>query len=176
MENEQQVVDTTNSTEEVVLDEETTEDEGVTLSIEEHAELLKKAEQFPNVVARAKKAEDEAKKLRTKVVTEESSTINNSALSEENVDVKILQSQGIDEEDIEYLKKLAKVNETSLLAAQHDELYISHRTQKEVKEKAEKALLGTSKGSGQMKKGKNFSTPGLSDADHKEMWRKAEGK
>lgn len=170
------VVDATNSTEEVVLEEETTEEEGVTLSKEEHEELLKKAEQFPNVVARAKKAEEEAKKLRSKTVTEESSTINKTALSEENVDVKILQSQGMDEEAIEYLKKLAKVNETSLLAAQHDELFVSYKSQKEAKEKAEKATLGASRGSGQMKKGKNFSTPGLSDADHKEMWRKAEGK
>lgn len=134
------------------------------------AEANKKLEQFNNVVARAKAAEA---KLKTQT---EAPQINNNSLSEESVDVKILESQGTTEEAITYLKKLAKVNGTSVLAAQQDEIYKTWKSNKDAEVKAQKAQLGASRGSGQGKVEKSTTTPHLSDEEHKELWLKSQGR
>lgn len=175
MSEQDQVLETTNSNEEVVL-EETTEEENLEALKAENEELRKKAEQFPNVVARAKKAEEELKAYKAKAASETTQTLEEkSTLTERDVDVKILQSQGLDEEAIEFLKKLAAVNGTSVLAAQSDELYSSFKDKREAKEKSEKAALGASRGSSPSKKQKDTTTPGLSDEDHKALWKQKQG-
>lgn len=125
------------------------------------------------LTARAHKAETELKALKNAPKAE---NITNNGLSADDVDVKILQSQGVDEDSINYLKKLAKVNGTSILAAQTDELYGAYKSKKESDEKNAKATLGASRGSGQAKKVKEISTPGISTSDHRELWNKANGR
>lgn len=150
------------------------EEEVVTLTKEEHAELLKKAEQVQNVVARAKKAEAEIKALKGK--SAEAPQLNNNALSADDVDVKILQSQGMSEDLINELKALAKVRGTSILATQLDPIFLAIKEKKDAEDKNAKASLGASKGSGQIKKSKDFKTSGLSEQEHKELWLKANGR
>jgi hypothetical protein len=92
-------------------------------------------------------------------------------LSEEVVEVKILKSQGVSDELITQLKKIAKVNETGLIEAQADPYFVAYKDKLEEELKKAKASLGASRGSGSVKKGKDFSTSGLSDEEHKQLWK-----
>jgi hypothetical protein len=127
------------------------------------------------ITARAKKAEEEVKRLKA-TSSETTHTINNSSLTEESVDVKILESQGVDSDSIAYLKKLAKVNGTSILAAQSDDIYKTWKSNQEATAKAEKAKLGASRGSGSARQEKAFTSANLSDEDHKALWLKSQGR
>ena len=167
MENEEKVVDATESTEVLELENELGDTEDIEAIKKELADALEAKRQL---TARAKTAEA---KLKEKP---EPTQINNNGLSADDVDVKILQSQGLDEDAIKYLKKLAQVNGTSIIAAQSDELFEAYKTKKETEEKTKKASLGASRGSGQAKKEASMTTPGLSDADHKALWNKQNGR
>lgn len=166
MEKEEEVVDATISTEEEI------DTEDVEALKTQLAEALEAKRQL---TARAKHVEAENKTLKSKTV-DTTQTINNSSLTEESVDVKILESQGMDEETIAYLKKLSKVNGTSILAAQSDDLFKSWKSNKEEQAKAEKARVGASRGSGSAKVEKAFTSAGLSDEDHKALWLKSQGR
>lgn len=170
------VVINTNDEPEIDLELDGTEDaEALKVKLEE---ATKKLEQFPNIIARAKKAEAELKELKGAPAPKADATqnTNNNSLTEESVDVKILVSQGVDQESIEMLKKLAKVNGTSVLAAKEDPIYATYLVNKEAQSKSEKARLGASKGSGGGRVEKSSTTPNLSEADHKEIWRKSQGR
>jgi len=145
-------------------------------------EVTEETPVVPDTSAELKQAQDEAAKWRRiaekkdkppeAVVGKET---NKEALSADEVDVKILQSQGTDEEHIEYLKKLASLNQTSVLAAQTDPIYITFKEQKQAEKKSKEASLGASTGSGSVKKGKGLSSTGLTEAEHKELWKKQNG-
>ena len=129
------------------------------------------------ITARAHKAEAEAKALKAKTQTSsDTQTINNNSLTEESVDVKILESQGVDSESIAMLKDISKVKGISLLAAQHNDIYKTWKSNQEATAKAEKAKLGASRGSGSAKVEKAFTSAGLSDEDHKSLWLKSQGR
>ena len=119
------------------------------------------------ILARAKKAEAEVKELKT---PRPNDTITNPVLSPEDVDVKILKAQGISDELIKNLKVIAKVNDISLLDAQADPVFLAMKDRKEADAKAAKARLGASKGSGSVKKEKDFKQS-LSPDEHKELWK-----
>ena len=157
----------TNTDETVVLDE-ATEVEALKVSLAEAEEAKRQ------LTARAHKAEAEVKAH--KATKAEAPPLAPNALSADDVDVKILQSQGADEATIEYLKKIAKVNGTSVLAAQSDDLFVAFKEKKEREDKAQKASIGASKGSGSSQKGKTVATPGLTDEEHKDLWRQANGR
>ena len=74
------------------------------------------------------------------------------------------------------MKKLAKVNDTSIIEAQSDELFATFQAKRKEKEKSEQAKLGASRGSGTKSKEKTFNSPGLTDAEHKQLWREAQGR
>lgn len=154
-------------------DSEVDTEESTDVVAEALAKLAEAEEAKRQITARAIKAEQELKALRGAPKPE---TITNNGLSAEDVDIKILESQGIDKDSIEYLRKLAKVNGTSILAAQSDDIYKGYKAKKEADEKAEKASLGASRGSGQVKKGKDVSSPNLSEQEHRELWNKAVGR
>lgn len=124
-------------------------------------------EQFKQVLGRAKTAEDKLKLIKQSTPP---GTINNTSLSEEQIEEKILLSQGMDSELIDELKTLAKVRKTGLIQAQNDPIFIAIKKQKDDDEKAKKAKLGASRGSGTVKKEKTTVSPGLTDAEHKELW------
>lgn len=123
------------------------------------------------ILARAKKAEAENKELKKpKEALATQHTTN--ALTAEDVEVKILKAQKIPDDEILYLKKLAVLNGTSIIEAQSDDIYLTFKSNKEAVEKAEKARLGVSKGSGSIKKEKGLNTPELSAEEHKELWKR----
>jgi hypothetical protein len=126
------------------------------------------------ILARAKKAEAELKALKEQKPNATQNINNN--LSSEDVEVSILKAQKVSDEKIAYLKKIAKLNGTSIIDAQSDELYLAWEAKKEAEEKSEKAKLGASRGSGSVKKEKTINSTGLSDEEHKALWREQRDK
>lgn len=162
----------TNLDEEQNLDEQIEDTDDVD-ALKEALEKERIAKQ--QILARAKKAEAEAKELKTKATDKPSQNINNT-LTADDVEVKILKAQGLSEDEINYLKRLAKVNETSIIESQSDELFQAFKLKKQEAEKAEKAKLGASRGSGTVKQSKTVSSAGLTDEEHKQLWREAMSK
>lgn len=180
-EQDEQVLEATNSNEELELETEldNTED------IEELKEQLLLAREAKNsILMRAKKAERELKSfLKASQPLKENSNqstqninTNNNAITTEDIQVQILKAQGLSEDELKYLKKLATVSGSSLIEAQSDELFASYKSKKEDEVKAEKARLGASRGSGSIKKEKGLNTPELTEAEHKELWKQKMGR
>lgn len=161
----------TNTDEEVVLDE-TTDMEDVDAIRQQLAEAEEAKRQL---TARAHKAEAELK-ARKAEVTPLAPLATNSGLDSDAVDVKILQSQGMSEELITELKALAKVRGTSILATQLDPIFVEIKKSKDAEEKSKKASLPASRGSGSPTAKKSFNSSGLTDAEHKELWLKHQGR
>lgn len=169
MDEESNVAVDTNTDEEVVLDE-TTDDEDID-ALRQRATEAEEAKR--QLTARAHKAEVELKALKQ---ANASQTLPTNALDADAVDVKILQSQGVSEDLIDQLKKLAKVNGTSILAAQSDPIFQMIKEKKDADDKKAKASLGASRGSGSPTVKKGFTTSDLSKEDHKELWLRAQGR
>lgn len=160
MEEENKVAETTNSDEEVDL-EETTED---TEDVQALKQKLAEAEEAKRqLTARAKSAEA---KLKEKAEPQISN-----GLSKEEAELIILSSQGYTKEQLEELKALAKARGKSLIETQSDPIFLRMKEVWEQQAKEEKSKLGASRGSSTVKKEKDFNTPGLSDEEHKAMWK-----
>lgn len=178
MDNNEQVIDsTTTETQEQELElnlEETTDEETVEslkAKLEEaNAKLEREAEARRQLTARAKTAESKVVKP-----TEKPQQINN-GIDETTIEKKILKSQGMSDELLEELVALSKVRGKGLLDTQADPIFIALKDAKEAEAKKARANLGTSKGSGTVKTTKGFNTPGLSDEEHKELWRQRQGR
>ena len=127
-------------------------------------EIERQKEVIRQLTARAKKAE--AHKQRNDLQTPD-------APVSENVDERILISQGIPSELLTQLKKVAKFNEVDLITAQSDPLYVAMKEKYEQELRDKQANLGASRGSGPGKPVKGFTTPGLKAEDHKALWQKA---
>jgi hypothetical protein len=121
--------------------------------------------EFKQVLARAKKAEEENKTLKSKP------TEATQALSVEDVEAKILQSKGIDSELLAEMKVVAKIRGKSILEVENDPIVVAMKEEKERKAKEEKSRLGSPRGSGSVKPKKDFNSPGLSEEEHREMVR-----
>lgn len=132
------------------------------------AQLAEERQAKTEILARAKKAE-----AQNKTVTKPSTTNN---LSEEDIEVKILKSQGIDDELLGEMKALAKVRGKSILEIQNDPILKAMKEAKEQEEKAKASRLPASRGSAPVKKEKSFSTSGLSDEDFKALWKERQSK
>lgn len=153
------------------LELDNTEDvEDLKLKLEEAREANRKINARAKI-AEAKLKEKESQPTQT---TEQKATqpISNPVLTAEDVEVRILKAQGVSNDEIVYLKKLAAVNGTSIIEAQSDELFSAFKSKKEEQEKSEKSKLGASRGSSSVKREKDYSTPGLSDEEHKEIWKR----
>ena len=97
------------------------------------------------------------------------------ATPSENVDERILKSQGMDDELLKELKRVAQFNEQDLFTAKSDPMFVAIQERIE-RERADKAAsLGASKGSGQGKPKKDVSSPGLSAEEHKRLWKQKVG-
>lgn len=171
MDEESTVTVDTDTDEEVVLDE-TTDGEDIDALRQKATEAEEAKRQL---TARAHKAEAELKAIKAKQAEAPQSNINN-GLDSDAVDVKILQSQGMSEYLITELKALAKVRGTSILATQLDPIFVTIKEKSEQEEKAKKASLPASRGSGSPTAKKSFNTPGLTDEEHKELWLKSQGR
>lgn len=147
--------------EEVTTQEEVTEesnDDTVTLSKSEYSKLKRQAFAY-----KANKTE--------KPEVKETQTTTNSSISEEAIEAKILLAQGKSPEIIEEMKALAKVRGKSLLEVQNDPILVAMEQAREAEAKAKAARLGVSKGSSPVVKQKTVSSPGLSDEEHKALWK-----
>lgn len=109
---------------------------------------------------RAKKAEAEAKVLRSQKPVEANPT---------NVEETVLLANGMSEELLGELKAVAKVRGTTLLKAQADPIFVAVKEKFEKDQKQKEASLRGSRGSGSVKAAKTFTTPGLSREDHRKM-------
>lgn len=93
----------------------------------------------------------------------------------ELVEETVLRSLGMEDELIEPLKKLARMNGQSLAQAQKDPLFIALKEKQESEKRAQSASVGVSKGSSQKSAKVDFSTPNLTQEQHKELWKKTMG-
>lgn len=85
----------------------------------------------------------------------------------------ILYAKGLTEEAIARAKKIAAVDETSLLEAVDSDLFKTWQEKQEADSANQSAQLGASKGSAPHKE-EGF-TPGQSKEEHKALWEKAQG-
>ena len=143
--------------------EESEEDDSVTLSKAELNKLKRKAIAYDHA-----KSKQETKPVEKKVINNNN---NNSVSIEETV----LKAQGLEEDEIDMLKKVSAISGVSLIDAQKDTVFKLWKEKQEAEEKSKRASMGTSKGSS-AKAQKGFNTPGLSEAEFKEMWKQKMGR
>lgn len=90
-----------------------------------------------------------------------------------NVEEVVLLANGMDETLMEQLKKVAAINNTSLLKAQNDPIFVAVKEKFEREKKSSSASLGASRGSGAAKVQKGLNTPGLSREEHMRLAKEA---
>lgn len=151
------------TSEDTVDESDSEDDDSVTLSKAELNKLKRKAIAYDHA-----KTKQEAKPEQKKVINNNN---NNSASIEETV----LKAQGLDEDEIDMLKKVSVISSVSLIDAQKDPVYKLWKEKQEAEEKSKKAAMGTSKGSSS-KAVKGFNTPGLSEAEFKDLWKQKMGR
>lgn len=129
-------------------------------------DVAKLQEQNKKLFERAKKAETEVKTLKgaTKPKVEASP-----APSQASVEETVLLANGMPEELLAQLKKVAQVQGTSLLKAQNDSIFVAIKDKFEKDKKQADASLRASRGSGALKVEKKINTPGLSRDEHRQM-------
>lgn len=86
-----------------------------------------------------------------------------------SVEETVLLVNGMPEELLNELKVVAQVRKVSFIKAQSDPIFVAVKEKFEKDKKQEGASMGASRGSGQAKPKKDFSTPGLSRDDHKAL-------
>jgi predicted RNase H-like HicB family nuclease len=90
-----------------------------------------------------------------------------------NVEEVVLLANGMDETLMEQLKKVAAINNTSLLKAQNDPIFVAVKEKFEREKKSSSASLGASRGSGAVKAQKGLNTPGLTREEHMRLAKEA---
>jgi hypothetical protein len=86
----------------------------------------------------------------------------------------ILYAKGYDDETVERLKKIATVEDVSILEAEQSDLFTAWKEKREVDTRNQSAQLGASNGSAPHVE-ESFK-PGMAKGDHKALWAKASGK
>jgi hypothetical protein len=86
----------------------------------------------------------------------------------------ILFSKGFDEAEVEHAQKVATLQGVKLTEAIKDPLFTTWKSNKDADLKKQQAQLGTSKGARTASK-KTLDTPGLTDEEHKELFKEATG-
>ena len=151
-------------TSEDIVDESEEDDDSVTLSKAELNKLKRKAIAYDHA-----KSKQETKPVEKKVITNNN---NNQSVS---IEETVLKTQGLDEEEIDMLKKVSVLSGVSLIDAQKDTVFKLWKGKQEAEQKSKRASMGTSKGSS-AKPVKSFNTPGLSEAEFKELWKQKMGR
>lgn len=80
-----------------------------------------------------------------------------------------LYARGLEDEEVEKVKKIAAIEDISLDEAYKSDHFASWKRAKEKEIEIQKAALGASRGSKSVVK-KSFDTPGLTDEEHKKLW------
>ena len=152
------------TSEDTVEESEDENDDSVTLSKAELNKLKRKAIAYDHA-----KSKQETKPVEKKVITNNN---NNQSVS---IEETVLKAQGLDEEEIDMLKKVSVLSGVSLIDAQKDTVFKLWKEKQESEQKSKRASMGTSKGSS-AKPVKSFNTPGLSEAEFKELWKQKMGR
>lgn len=161
---------------EEILEEETQDDTEIEIELDDY-EVESQEDDTIDWEARAKKAEAlliQRKKQEKKQI-KPAPKLQTNTLTEEAVEIKILKSQGKTEDEITQLRKIAKVNETSIFDALSDPYFVAWKEAHEKEAKANKAKLPSSKGSSSVRQSKDFTTRDLTDEEHKELWKQRQG-
>lgn len=87
----------------------------------------------------------------------------------------ILIAKGFSEDELEQAKKVATLEGIKLTEVPGNELFIAWKTKRDAEIKRQQAQLGASRGARTNVK-KTLATPGLSDEDHKELFKERIGK
>lgn len=90
--------------------------------------------------------------------------------TEPSVEETVLRANGMPNELLSHLKKVANLNGTSLLDAQKDPIFVAVKDKFDKEVKRKQASLGAGRGAGGKKSEKTFTTPGISRDEHKEMF------
>jgi len=149
-------------TSEDIVDE-SEEDDSVTLSKAELNKLKRKAIAYDHAKSK-QETKPEVKKV-----------INNNNNNSVSIEETVLKAQGLEEDEIDMLKKVSVISGVSLIDAQKDTVFKLWKEKQEAEEKSKRASMGTSKGSS-AKTQKGFNTPGLSEAEFKELWKQKMGR
>jgi hypothetical protein len=138
-----------------------------TMSIQEKLENAEKAKS--QILARAKKAEEELKALKANPQVKQN---NDPQLAEE---LKLI-ARGLSDEEIEQAKIVAKGTGQSLQEAIKNPLFTIFQKDLKEKQKREDVKLGASKGSGESEEIIKGTESGSSREEHMEAFKKALGK
>ena len=139
--------------------------EGETVETEPEIDVAQLQATNKKLFERAKKAEAELKLAKqTKPAQAQQQA------SPTNIEETVLLANGMNEELLEQLKKVAQVQGVSLIKAQNDPIFVAVKEKFEKDKKQELASMPVSRGSGASKPKKTFNTPGLTEAERKEMF------
>jgi hypothetical protein len=86
-----------------------------------------------------------------------------------NVEETVLLANGMPEELVAELKVVAQLRKTTLIKAQNDPIFVAVKEKFEKDQKQKGASLPASRGSGEVKAQKGFTTPGLTREEHKKL-------
>jgi hypothetical protein len=156
------------NTEEVVEPIEPKDGQEDTVALQEKLDAAEKAKS--QILARAKKAEEELKTLKAK--PQDNNQSSNPQLSEE---LKLI-AKGLSDEEIEQAKVIAKGKDISLPEAIKDSLFLTYQADLKEKERKEKAKLGASKGSSETQEEVTGLQSGSSREEHMKAFNKIVGK
>ena len=119
--------------------------------------------------ARAKKAEALIIKNKKSPVAEKPTE----QATPSNVEEIVLQANGMSDELLTQLKKVAAINGTSLIKAQNDPIFVAVKEKFEREKKSSAASLPATRGAGSAKVQKTANTPGLSREEHMRLVQEA---
>ncbi len=122
---------------------------------------------------RAKKAEAELKALKQgNLPKPEAKPQANAPLID--VDERILKANGMPDELLSELRVIAALRGVSVIDAQNDHLFVATKEKFDKDSKSKAASMGASRGSGQIKVQKTFTSPGLTREEHMAMIKEAD--
>ena len=167
MNDEQDVIlDTPNETVEETVENPEAETTEETLETEPEVDVEQLQATNRKLYERAKKAEADLKALRGNSPAPKKPQQTSSPV---DVDERILASQGMSQELIKELRIISKMRGVGLIEAQTDSIFVAVKEKFESEQKAKKASVPASRGSGAPIAKKDFRTPGLTEAEHRKM-------
>lgn len=144
-------------------------------SVEDTTDLADELERQRNanaqILARAKRAEEEIKKLKSTQAQPQNLNNNNPQLQEE---LKLI-ARGLSDEEIEKAKVIARGNGVSLTDAVKDEMFVLFQSNLKEKQRKENAKLGASRGSGETQED-TLIKPEMTREEHMAAFKKVNGK
>lgn len=169
MEENNQVTSEENTTQENT--EVTNEESQEEISVEDKRDEVAKLNAI--IERKTKKVKELNSESETK--TQKESNLQDKPTSVSMEDVFVVSSNQLSSEEYNYAQKVAELNETTLQEAVKDDLFKSWREKQKEETKKQQAEMGASKGSKGMKEKKSFDSKGLSQEEHKALFKEKMG-